>query len=553
MLSRFSINYLKNLNIQRKFLLGFSLMLVLFTANYLSIQYCRNLAKEDALIVDVSGRNRMLSQKIALYAEMIIDGKEEYRKDLLSIIELHNTSIDALKLGGPAPGIDTERTLPASPQEIIPTLNEVETFWKSYKEKALIIAEKPLFVDKITTNTSIDEEGNSHTETGTIQELNPLVINALSYLENNAQEMLAKNNKLVRNYVLSNKEKQDNLDYFTTVFFLITIVILARLLFIVSESMIKPLKRLTAELSSLSEGVLTEVKYDETRLDEIGQLLKTANFLNKTMTQATKFATKVGEGNFDEDYTLASEHDVLGKSLVEMQNKLRSVADDENTRKWQNNGYTLINNLLRINDEAIEDILQRVLSEIIKYVNASQAAFFIIEEEGNDEYLNLAATYAMGRLKYLDKRVHKGEGLVGQCWLEKAPIYLKKVPDGHFEISTGLGHSEPKTLLIIPLIHNDEVCGILEIAFLEEINNSTKDFLELLSADIAATILSIKINNKTKRLLEQAQTQAEELRAQEEEMRQNQEELNATQEEMIRQKSELERELLSLREQLESK
>ena len=545
-----SVYFLKNLSIQYKFIIAFSILFLLFTANYFAIRYCRSLAREDALIVDVSGRNRMLSQKIALLAEMIIDGKEDVRDELLSCIELHNTSLNALKFGGIAPGLDGDKVLPASSIAVMPTLMEVESFWEKYKQNALIIAEEEIYTDKIITNTTIDTSGEKHIETTNIQELNPAMNKAITYLEKNHQQMLVKNNNLVKSYVLQNQYKQARLDYFSFGFYILTIIMLITLISFISKFIVKPLKKITIILKQLSEGELMEIDKDD-RTDEIGQVKNSIYLLNKMISQATLFSKKIGEGEFGEEYVLAGKNDLLGKSIIEMRDKLKSIADESSIRRWKNNGFTQFNNLLRFNDEEIDEVLQRILSEIVKYVSANQAAFFIVQEDGNEHILNLTATYAMGRNKYITKKIHKGEGLIGQCWLEKETIYLKELPEGHFEITSGLGFSEPKTLLILPLNHNEEVCGILEIAFLEDMPIHIKEFLEELTTDIAATILRIKINNRTKKLLQQAQSQAEELRAQEEEMRQNQEELNATQEEMIRQKTEMEKELISLREQLE--
>ena len=155
-------------------------------------------------------------------------------------------------------------------------------------------------------------------------------------------------------------------------------------------------------------------------------------------------------------------------------------------------------------------------------------------EENQEKYLKLVAAYAFDREKYLKKQINIGEGLAGTVALEKKTIFLKDIPDDYMSITSGMGGAKPRSLMIVPLIFNEEVTGVLELASFDEFQPHEIEFVENIAESTALTLNSVRLNVYTKVLLEESNERAEELAAQEEEMRQNLEELKATQEEMQR-------------------
>jgi PAS domain S-box-containing protein len=124
--------------------------------------------------------------------------------------------------------------------------------------------------------------------------------------------------------------------------------------------------------------------------------------------------------------------------------------------------------------------------------------------------------------------------MAGRAWQEGEIVYLSDVPDNYIRITSGLGHANPTSLLMVPLKINDQIFGVVEMASFQEFKDFEKEFVQNIAATIASSISSVKINARTQRLLEESQQMTEQLRAQEEEMRQNMEELQTTQEEMER-------------------
>ena len=225
----------------------------------------------------------------------------------------------------------------------------------------------------------------------------------------------------------------------------------------------------------------------------------------------------------------------MGGALIQMRDNLKQAADEDRKRNWATEGLAKFADILRSGNDNLGQLSDSIISNLVKYMSVSQGALFLInDDDGNDTFIELVACYAYNRKKYLNKRIELGEGVTGQCILEKETIYMSDIPGDYLRITSGLGEALPKNLLIVPLKLNETIFGVVEIASFQTIEGYQIDFVQKLGESIASTISAVKVNGRTKKLLEETQVQAEQMRAQEEEMRQNMEELSATQEEMHR-------------------
>ncbi|MDX2190820.1 MAG: GAF domain-containing protein [Bacteroidota bacterium] len=222
------------------------------------------------------------------------------------------------------------------------------------------------------------------------------------------------------------------------------------------------------------------------------------------------------------------------KKLNDYISQIEETRIEDKKREWANNGLAMFAEILRQNNETVKQTYDNIIRNIVKYLDANQGGLFVVEESNHEKYLSLEACYAYDRKKFLEKRIDIGEGMVGQCYLEKDITLITKVPDRYTYITSGLGASTPGCILVLPLMVNEEVYGVVELASFKKFEQYQVDFLKKLAESIASAIGNLKINERTKVLLSQSMQQTEEMRAQEEEMRQNMEELSATQEEMRR-------------------
>ena len=275
--------------------------------------------------------------------------------------------------------------------------------------------------------------------------------------------------------------------------------------------------------------------------NEIGILATQVNEVIEQLRDATDFVKGIGEGKLDMDYK--TELDInysLGKNkladeLIAMQSKLKAINLEDQRRQWANEGLTKFVDILRNANDNVQTLGDKIISSLVQYTGSNQGGLYILnDDDENNKYLELISLFAFNIKKFEKQQIKLGEGILGQTFLEKETTYLTNMPEDYARITSGLGDSAPKAILIVPLKVDKDVYGIVELASFHELEAHEINFVEKLGETIASTLSSVKINQRNRKLLEQSQQQTEEMRAQEEEMRQNMEELTATQEGMNR-------------------
>lgn len=312
----------------------------------------------------------------------------------------------------------------------------------------------------------------------------------------------------------------------------------------------RPLKGSINALDEVSMGNLDVTVNEDVKKsdDETGQMNIALDKIIHDLKETAEFARQVGEGNLDHNIELLSESDHLRSALLEMRKKLKEAAElqeekrlDEEKRSWANEGLAKLNEILRKQDD-VDELSYQILSFIINYMEANQGGIFIKnDEDPNNITFDLKSFYAFNRRKFIKKSFELGEGLVGNCALERMKIHLTEIPQDYIQVTSGLGGANPKSLILIPMKMEEEVLGVIEIASFESFEQHHIQFLEDASLSIASSLNMAATNKRTSELLEKTQQQAEEMAAQEEEMRQNMEELQATQEESTRRNEDMQK------------
>lgn len=277
------------------------------------------------------------------------------------------------------------------------------------------------------------------------------------------------------------------------------------------------------------------IKYTLIPKVQLENLAQANATLKQELGSAATFLKQITAGNLNvQQQSIVSDND-LAVALRGLQEQMTSLHYQEKQRSWVNEGIAKFADLLRIHQQdSLKEIFYKIISQLVPYMRANQGALFIAQEENGLAYLEMVSCYAYEKRKYLSRRIQAGEGLVGQCFLEKDIIYMTEVPESYVKITSGLGEALPRAILIVPLITDKTAVGVLELASFNSFQPFEIEFVKKIAESIASAYNNIRITENTKHLLNESQLQAEALKAQEEEMRQNMEELTASQEELRR-------------------
>lgn len=342
------------------------------------------------------------------------------------------------------------------------------------------------------------------------------------------QEKVARNE--VRNGFIGYLQSEKSLELIASVFVIAIAIFIWQFS---SRQVTKPIREIRLALSKLSIG---EIPPPVTAIsnDEIGEIGKAINQLIGGLSKLGEFATQIGNGNYDISYNKLGQNDVLGNSLLNMRDNLKQLAIEDARRNWANEGAARFADLLRANNHSIPTLTKIILAELVKYVEANQGCFFVMDQQSEEPQLELMAAFAWNRQRIRNKTVRWGEGLVGQAWTEKDTLFITEIPQNYIEIGSGLGDANPKNIVAVPLIFNEEVYGVIELASFAVLPAYRVEFLKRIAENIASTLAATFVTERTQRLLQESQSISEQLRVQEEEMRQNLEELLSTQEQSAR-------------------
>lgn len=309
---------------------------------------------------------------------------------------------------------------------------------------------------------------------------------------------------------------------------------------IFSRILTMPLVSLKEAIGSLGNGMLPE-KVEAESNDEFGKMAVATNNLVQALRRTADFAQRIGQREFETDFKPLSDEDALGNALISMRDSIQEAERSDKERNWIVTGVAEIGEILRAHND-LESLGDDVIEYVTNKIGAIQGAFYVVNDDDKDDvFIEIKASYAYNKKKHLKGRFKFAEGLVGQAAIEQDTLLRTEIPRDYVSITSGLiGERRPECILIVPLITNEEVYGVLEFAGFGKFDSSQVKFVQEISLITARTVFNIKVNERTRNLLSESQKMSHELQIQQEELRQNAEEMAATQEELKRTNQQLE-------------
>ena len=221
---------------------------------------------------------------------------------------------------------------------------------------------------------------------------------------------------------------------------------------------------------------------------------------------------------------------------------LRETTRQNEEQDWLKTNLARISGLMQ-GQRDLETVSQLIMSELSPAVSAQHGAFFIADHEDEESgyELRLLASYGYTRRRSVANHFRPGEALVGQAALEKKPILINDPPPDYIHISSGLGEAAPRNMIVIPVLFEEQVLAVIELASFREFNEINLQFLDQLTETIGVVLSTIIANVRTEQLLQQSQSQGQELQQQSQALQTQQEELRATNEELQEKAAQLER------------
>ncbi|NDJ23183.1 HAMP domain-containing protein [Nostoc sp. B(2019)] len=251
--------------------------------------------------------------------------------------------------------------------------------------------------------------------------------------------------------------------------------------------------------------------------DNVNELAAT---LTTQLRAIAEVATAVTKGDLTRSIAVEAlgEVAILKDNINQMIANLRETTQKNTEQDWLKTNLAKFTRMLQ-GQRDLETVSKLILSELAPLVGAQHGVFFLMEAAENQSYLKLLSSYAYRERKHLANRFHLGEGLVGQCALEKERILLTEVPSDYVKITSGLGEAAPLNAVVLPVLFEGQVTAVIELASFRRFSEIHLTFFDQLTESIAIVLNTIAASMRTEELLKQSQSLAEELQTQQSELR----------------------------------
>ena len=250
-------------------------------------------------------------------------------------------------------------------------------------------------------------------------------------------------------------------------------------------------------------------------------------------------STAVTKGDLTRSITVEALGEVaaLKDNINEMILNLKDTTQKNMEQDWLKTNLARFTRMLQ-GQRDMTTVAQMVLSELAPLVDAQQGVFYVNASDNGQPIMKLLGGYAYKKRKNLANEFRTGEGLVGQCALERERILVTNVPANYVYVTSGLGEAPPNNIVVLPVLFEGDVKAVIELSTFQTFSDTHLTFLDQLTESIGIVLNTIAANTRTEDLLLQSQSLAGELQSQQDELKKTNEQLEQ-QAESLRESEEL--------------
>ena len=279
--------------------------------------------------------------------------------------------------------------------------------------------------------------------------------------------------------------------------------------------------------------------------DLTGNVNLLAANLTTQVRAIAEVATAVTKGDLTRSIQVETRGEVaeLKDNINTMISNLRETTESNREQDWLKTNLAKFSSMLQ-GERELKTVGQMLLTELMPLINAHQGTIYHLTDETGekgDSTLKLLSSYAHGGSMPVTEHIYLGEGLVGQCAVEKKRILLTDVPPDFISISSSLGEARQVSIIVLPVLFEGQTKAVIELATLQHFDAGSLAFLDLLTQSIGAVFNTIEATMRTEGLLTQSQQLTVALQSRQSELQQSNEELGTKAKLLAEQNAEVER------------
>src|SRR6516225_273173 len=252
-----------------------------------------------------------------------------------------------------------------------------------------------------------------------------------------------------------------------------------------------------------------------------------AGNLTRQVRAIAEVTSAVASGDLTRSISVEAQGEVaeLKDNINAMVQSLRETIRANQQQDWLKTNLARIAGMMQ-GQRDLAVVADLIMDELAPLVSAQHGTFFLAEPRADGESrLRLIAGYGLGADKAAPIQYQLGQSLIGQVARSKRSVVVANLPEGYVKISSGLGDAPPANLAIVPILFEDQVLGVIELASFTAFSQVQTDFLEQLTETLGVNFNTIIANARTDTLLTESQRLTSELQARSEELQAQQVEL----------------------------